>query len=238
MQDKVLAIITARGGSKRLPQKNIRLLGDAPLISWTIRAAQHSKHIDRLILSTDDPEAIQIAKKEGCDVPFVRPDALSGDHATSYDVVLHALQSLEEKYDWVVLLQPTSPFRTTEDIDRAIEFALSKNKDSVISVCESEKSHLMLFMRDEEGRLASPCGISIKDLNHTRSQDMPIPYEINGALYVVKTPWFIKNKCFFDDETLTYVMPRERSVNIDTEHDWKIAEAYLFNNKNEERKIK
>ena len=238
MNERVLGIITARGGSKRLPQKNIKPLGGSPLISWTIRAAKNSKYINRLILSTDDLHAIEISKTEGCDVPFIRPDVLSGDHSTSYDVVMHALQTLEENYDWIVLLQPTSPFRTSEDIDSAIKLALETSKNSVISVCESEKSHWMFFMRDEDGKLISPCGISIKDLNHTRSQDMPIPYEINGALYVVKTSWFKESQSFFDNETITYVMPKDRSINIDTEHDWKVAEAYLFNSKNEERKLK
>ncbi|ARN85057.1 acylneuraminate cytidylyltransferase family protein [Candidatus Nucleicultrix amoebiphila] len=226
---KILALITARAGSKRLPGKNTRDLGGLPLISWTIRAAQKSKYISKLILSSDDPKAIEIAKSENCEVPFLRPSSLSDDHSTSYDVAEHALKSMNMKYDWLVLLQPTSPFRSSEDIDSAIALSLNENADSVISVSEVDKSHLMLFMRNSNGRLESPYGISLKDLNNSRSQDLPIPYEINGALYVVKTSWFLERKTFFDESTISMVMPKERSVNIDTEMDWRLAEMYLKN---------
>lgn len=225
---KVLALITARGGSKRLPRKNVKLLGGIPLISWTIREARKSKYITKLILSTDDLEAIEIAKAEECEVPFVRPTELAGDYSTSYDVAAHAIDTVNETYDWLVLLQPTSPFRTVIDIDAAIEMALEKvDVDSVISVCISEKSHLMYFLKNADETLSSPYGIKVSDLNHTRSQDMPMPYEINGAVYVVKIDWFLKNKMFFDEKTVVYEMPIDRSVNIDTEHDWLLAEIYL-----------
>lgn len=225
---KIIAVITARGGSKRLPGKNTKLLGGVPLIAWSIRAAKGSKLVDRLILSSDDSAAIDIAKGEKCDVPFVRPAELAGDHSTSYDVVEHALKTIGENYEWLVLLQPTSPFRTAEDIDAAIKFAQSDPKiDSVIGVCPTEKSHVMFFTRDDKGLLHSPSGISLSSLNHTRGQDMPATYEINGAIYVVRVSWLLKNKVFFDDNTVSYVMPMTRSINIDTEHDWKMAEAYL-----------
>lgn len=228
--NKVLALITARGGSKRLPGKNTKELGGLPLISWTIRAAKASSYISRLILSTDDAKAVEIAHSEKCEVPFVRPKELSGDYSTSFDVVEHALQSIEENdYEWLLLLQPTSPFRTTEDIDLALECAISQNVDSLISVCESDKSHLMLFAREPNGCLKSYYGINLKDLNNSRSQDFPACFEINGAIYVVKVSWLLKNKAFFDEYTVSYVMPKMRSVNIDTEDDWMLAETYLRN---------
>lgn len=225
---KIIGIITARAGSKRLPGKNTRPLGHQPLLSWTINSAKKSNLLSNTILSSDDNNAIKIAKDLGCDVPFIRPDNLSDDHSTSFDVVKHTLDTLPETYDWLVLLQPTSPFRHTEDIDNAIKLALDSHVNSVISVCKSEKSFLMNFTKNDQGTLTSPYGINIMELNNTRSQDMPETYDINGAIYVVKVDWFLKHKVFFDSTTTCYEMPIERSVNIDTEHDWRVAESYLI----------
>lgn len=227
--DKVLALITARLGSKRLPGKNTKELGGIPLLSWTIRAAKESSYISQLVLSSDDPKAVEIAKREGCNVPFMRPEELSDDYATSFDVAEHALKSLEpEHYQWLLLLQPTSPFRTSSDIDCAIKFALDQNADSLLSVCESDKCHLMLFNRSCDGTLKSWGNTSITDLNNSRSQDFPKSFEINGAIYLVKTEWFLKNKIFFDEKSITYVMTKKNSVNIDTYDDWRLAQSYLI----------
>src|SRR5690606_9725040 len=124
---KVLGLITARGGSKGIPRKNIKLLGGKPLIAWTIDAALKSRYIDRLILSSDDNEIISIAKSLNCDVPFVRPSELATEISSSMDVVLHALDHVGEFFDFLLLLQPTSPFRTSEDIDAIIESCIKNN---------------------------------------------------------------------------------------------------------------
>lgn len=225
--DDVLALITARGGSKRLPGKNTKALGGSPLISWTIREALKAKYITRLIISTDDEKAAKIARDEGCAVPFMRPPALAGDHSTSFDVAKHALEALENRYKWLVLLQPTSPFRSAADIDACVDMAINNNANSVISVCQSHPSYVMHFTKDERGLLKSPYGMSIKDLNHTRSQEMPDTFHINGAVYVVNVDWFLESRAFFDDETLAWEMPASRSVNIDTHEDWAMAEFFL-----------
>jgi CMP-N-acetylneuraminic acid synthetase len=141
----LLAIIPARGGSKRLPRKNILDLVEKPLISWTIEAALGSKYIDRTIVSTDSQEIADISKKYGADVPFMRSIDLANDESTSIDVVLNLLKKLEEVgelYDYIILLQPTSPLRTTQHIDESVELLQLTNSDAVISVCEAEHSPL------------------------------------------------------------------------------------------------
>ena len=142
---KILAIIPARGGSKRLPRKNILNLAGKPLIAWTIEAALGSKYIDDVIVSTDDNEISTVAKKYGAKVPFIRPDKFSSNHASSISVVLHAIeffQKADERYDYVVLLQPTSPLRTVKNIDESIELLQQKKCDAIVSVCNVDHSPL------------------------------------------------------------------------------------------------
>ena len=150
---KVLGIIPARGGSKGMPKKNIRPLLNKPLIAWTIEQALKSKYIDRVVVSTDDPAIARLAKKHGADVPFMRPDKLATDKAKSIDVVSHALLSLPEKYDYVVLLQPTSPLRTADDIDACVKLCMSKGGNSCVSVTESEKNPHWMYSLDRNGRM-------------------------------------------------------------------------------------
>ena len=133
----ILAIIPARGGSKGIPRKNIKLLAGKPLIAWTIDEAKKSIYIDRLILSSEDEEIIRIAKEWGCEAPFIRPAELAEDNTPGIDVVIHAIDALKEKYDYLVLLQPTSPLRKVEDIDRCIETCIDRNVPACISVSET-----------------------------------------------------------------------------------------------------
>ncbi|MBC8555357.1 MAG: acylneuraminate cytidylyltransferase family protein, partial [Candidatus Brocadiales bacterium] len=142
---RILAIIPARGGSKRLPRKNILDLAGKPPIAWSIEAALGSKYIDRVIVSTDDEEIAGISRKYGADVPFMRPNKLATDESSSVDVVLHVINTLKEKgreSEYIMLLQPTSPLRTMENIDEAVELLQSSSSDAVISVCEAEHSPL------------------------------------------------------------------------------------------------
>ena len=219
----VLAVIPARGGSKGLPRKNIREFAGKPLIAWTIEAAQASRLIDRLILSSDDGEIIRVAQDWGCEVPFVRADDLSADEATTVDVVLDALQRCPG-YDWVVVLQPTSPLRTAEDIDNCLSECVGRGASVGVSVCESSVSPYWMFGRDSRGRLQTllpmPKGV-------TRRQDLPKVYQLNGAVYVVECGWLQANEKFITPHTHAYVMPECRSIDIDDETDFQLAEIIL-----------
>jgi CMP-N,N'-diacetyllegionaminic acid synthase len=216
----VLGIIPARGGSKGLPRKNIVDLGGKPLIAWTILAAQESAYIDRLIVSTDDQEIADAARKWNCDVPFIRPDELAGDDASSVDVVIHALQTLDTDHDYVVLLQPTSPFRTGADIDGCLEQCEQSNAPVCVSICNVDKSPYWMVSKDEQNNLRN---ILETPVPVSRRQDLPEVYALNGAVYAAEVDWIRANKAFLMENTLGYVMPRERSLDIDTEFDLSLA---------------
>ena len=222
-----LALITARGGSKRLPGKNVRPLGGKPLIQWTVEASLACPLVHRTVLSTDDAEIAEAARACGCDVPFMRPPELAHDTASSVDVVRHALDAVGDGYEWLVLLQPTSPFRAPRDIADGIARLQTAGGNSLIAVAEPEKSPYLMFRRRADSTLDSVAGIKLADLRHTRTQDLPECYEINGALYVVRIAWFRESGTLFDDDTLSLVMPRSRSANIDTPLDFAVAEAWL-----------
>ena len=222
---KILAIIPARGGSKRLKQKNILTLDEKPLIAYSIEAANASKYVDRVILSSEDERIIKVAKEWGAKVPFVRPQELAQDHTRSIDVVTHALQTLEDNYDAVILLQPTSPLRTTKDIDNAIEDFYAKEATSIIGVCEMEHSPIWANTLDESMSME---GFLDDKYNNARSQDLPIYYRINGAFYMSKTQSVLENETFFVQKNIyAYLMSQEDSVDIDTKLDFIVAEAIL-----------
>ena len=222
---KILAIIPARGGSKRLPRKNILDLAGKPLMAWSIEAAKGSKYIDRVILSSDDEEIIKVAKEWGCDVPFTRPKELAQDTTRSINVVTHAIKALTESYNDVILLQPTSPLRTSEDIDSAIEQFYAKDASSLIGVCEVEHSPLWSNTLDES---MSMDNFLDDKYNNARSQDLPTYYRINGAFYMSRVESVIKNETFFVKKGIYgFLMSQEHSVDIDTKLDFIIAEAVL-----------
>jgi len=220
---KVLAVIPARGGSKGLPGKNIRDLAGKPLIAWSIEAAQASRWIDRLILSSDDNEIIQVANRCGCEVPFVRSGHIATDEATTVDVVLDALQRCPG-YDWVIILQPTSPLRTSEDIDNCLYECVGQGASVGVSVCDTSVSPYWIFGRNEQGKLQTllpmPEGV-------TRRQDLPRVYQLNGAVYVADCGWLHANAKFITPQTYAYVMPEGRSIDIDDEADFRLAEQIL-----------
>lgn len=220
----VLAIIPARGGSKGVPRKNIRFVAGKPLIVWTIEESGKSEYIDRTILSSDDEEIIAIARQWNCDVPFVRPAELARDHVTGIEPVLHAIETIPEKHDYVVLLQPTSPLRLVEDIDGCIEKCVSQNAPVCVTVTTPDKSPYWMYFLDNQGKL-NPV-IKQEDIVLLRQQLKSV-YLLNGAVYVAKTDWFMKNKKFVSDETVAYLMPKTRSMDIDTEWDLKICEILL-----------
>jgi len=229
---KILAIIPARGGSRRLPGKNIRKLLGKPLIVWTIEQAKKSKYIDKLIVSTDDKTIAKISKKYGAEVPFLRPKELARDSTKIIDVILNLLSLLKkENYipDIIALLQPTSPLRTVKDIDNAIELFLKNKCESVISIYESGHSPYWSF-KIEKKYLKPVFGWKYFKM---RRQDLPKSYTPNGAIYITTTKILHKYKSFYTNKILSYIMPKERSIDIDNEIDFKLTELILKNeNKN------
>lgn len=215
----ILAIVPARGGSKGVKRKNIRDAAGKPLIAWTIEEAKRSKYIDRLILSSEDEEIIAVAKAYGCEVPFVRPSELSKDETPGIDPVIHAVGALAESYDYIVLLQPTSPLRKAEDIDGCIEKCVLGGFRSAVSVTEPDKSPYWMYLLDEKG-LMTPV---VRTDTFNRRQDLPKAYALNGAVYVIERELLLDKKAFLTEGTVAYRMPKERSLDIDTELDLAIA---------------
>lgn len=223
-KERVLGVIPARGGSKGVPKKNIKLLGGKPLIQWSIEAATGSKIIDRVIVSTDCNEIASVSENLSCEVPFKRPGYLATDTANSIDVLIHAIESLESDYDWVVLLQPTSPFRSSHHIDEAFELMLKNLKKSCVGVVESNKSpEWMYWLSDDKKSLKK---IIDKD-SPTRRQDCKTSYVVNGAIYICKIDDLKKTMRVMNDDSLPYVMSEKDSLDIDSLIDLKMAEIIL-----------
>lgn len=223
----VLAIIPARGGSKGVPRKNIKDLCGKPLIAWSIEEALKSKYIDRIIVSTEDKEIANISRKYGAEVPFMRPQRLAEDDTPGVEPLIHCINWLQENEnyfpDYICTLQCTSPFREFRHIDEALERLWKEKGDSIISVCKSEISpYWMKNIKD--GKLVD----FMKNSSiYKRRQDLPIVYRLNGALFIGKTDILLKNKNWYTDNTLAYIMGNEDSIDIDTVLDFKIAELLM-----------
>jgi CMP-N-acetylneuraminic acid synthetase len=226
-QGQVLGLILARGGSKGIPRKNIKKLNGKPLVSYTIKAARKSSYLDRIVVSTDDSEIAAVAEHWGAEAPFLRPDKLATDEAASIDAVIHAVNWLkkESSYhpEYTMLLQPTSPLRKTEDIDKAVEKLIKNGGGSLIGLSESDK-HPYWMMKIKEGEVVP---FSEKKSQYTRRQDLPEVYEINGAIYLAETEKMLSEKKLLPGITLPYTMPKKRSIDIDDRLDWKLAEVLL-----------
>ena len=221
---KILCVIPARGGSKGVPLKNIYLVNNKkPLITWTIDAALKSSLIDKCILSSDSQAIIDIALRFGCEVPFVRPKELSTDESKSSDVLLHAITCLSG-YDYAILLQPTSPLRNYLDVDGAIKLLLDEpSSSSCASVTESIESPYWAYNLSNN-RLNKV----INGDSYYQRQQLPQTFKLNGAIYIIRINEFLHSHKFIDDKTLGYIMPRERSLDIDTYEDLKIFENILL----------
>ena len=223
---RVLGLITARGGSKEIPHKNIALLGGKPLISYTLEAANQSKLLDRCIVSTDSQEIIEVCRKWDADIPFVRPTELAQDDTPTLPVVLHALNMLQESYDAVMLLQPTNPFRAAEDIDKTIIMLNSDpDADSVISVVKVGDNHPARMKQLVVGVLIDPP--FAEEVEGQRRQDLQELYLRNGAIYLTRTKVIYEQRSFKGRRSLAYIMSEERSVNVDGYIDLLLAEAIL-----------
>ena len=228
---KILAIIPARGGSKRLPGKNIKLLNGKPMIAHAILAAKKSKYVDRVIVSTDDQAIVKVAKKYGAEVPFIRPAELASDTAGTLPVLQHAVAHIERqdkfKPDLVVLIQPTNPLVKSEDIDGTIEKMIATKTNSCFTVSEiSQRPEWMYRLAGKKPKLF----LTNANLN-IRSQDLPKLGIINGAIYVTKYNTLMKNNKIRDKNTSIYLMPKERSVDIDDMFDFELAKFLIKFNK-------
>jgi len=227
IKNTFLAFIPARGGSKRLPNKNILPLAGKPLVAWTIEAAKGSKYIDDIILSTDDDKILHIGKDYGIKI-VKRPDFLSTDGAKTEDVILYHLQSFQKIPEFIVLLQPTSPLRKSRHIDEAIDLLKNKKADAVISVSEVDHPVEWCNIIPEDKNLKNFIN---KEIFGKRSQDMTKRYRLNGAIYIIKTMKLIEKKTFFiDDNIYAYIMDKLSSVDIDDEFDFKFAESLISDN--------
>lgn len=210
-----------------LPRKNILPLLDKPLIAWTIDQAKSSKYIDKFIVSTDSKEIVEISKKYGAEVPFIRPKELAKDDSKGIDVVLNAIEWMEENnepYDLVILLQPTSPHRSSEDIDKSIELLFLKNAKAVVSVCEVDHHPYWVNTLPEDGCMKNFINPEIMNKNR---QELPIFYKLNGAIYLAYFDYLKTQKDFLGNETYAYIMPAKKSIDIDNEIDLKFAEFLM-----------
>jgi CMP-N,N'-diacetyllegionaminic acid synthase len=219
---KTFALIPARGGSKGIPRKNIKLLAGKPLIVWTIEAALRSSLLCDVIVSTDDLEIADIARRAGAKVPFLRPPELAQDQTPGIAPVLHAIDKLRE-YDSVLLLQPTSPLRTTEDIDGLLSLVSEKNASSMVSVTEAAAHPNWVYRLNSDTTLVR--FVNAEPI--ARRQDLPPAFALNGAMYFAQIKWLRLSAGLIGAETMGYVMSKEHSVDLDTPLDWKLAEQLL-----------
>lgn len=226
---RILGVITARGGSKGLPGKNVKMLGDKPLIAYTIEVAKKSKLITDLIVSTDDKKIAEVCRECGAEVPFIRPAELATDTAGHLEVMQHAIRFMEDKngivYDYAVIFQPTSPFRIVDDIDGTIEKIIKHNAESAFSMYEIEPSQHPIKIKKLEGDTVLP--YCLEEKIGTRRQDFPPAYKRSSAVYVIKRDLLMKESRLFGDFIVGHIVPKDRSIDIDTPYDWFLAEYML-----------
>lgn len=223
----ILYFIPARGGSKGLPGKNILQLGNKPMIAHSIIAAQNCSYKGTILVSTDDNQIADVAKQYYAEVPFMRPAELANDTAATIDVIFHALEFYKAKgkiFDVIVLLQPTSPLRITEDIEKAIKIMLDKSAEAVVSVCPAEHHPLWANTLPENGSMKGFLRDEVKGKNR---QQLPVYYRLNGAIFVSTVEALYKHKTFIHDNTYSYIMPENRSIDIDNLMDFKMAELLI-----------
>jgi len=224
-----LAIIPARGGSKGLPRKNIRSLLGKPLIAWTIEQALKSKYLDEVIVSTEDKEISEIAKKFGAKIPFLRPIELAQDDTPTFDVIKHAVEfykeNLNKEFDYIVLLEPTSPLRDREDIDKAIAKIAESEEiyDSLVSLGKVHLEHPSI-MKLIKGNYVIPYS---QDKNFTRRQELDDVYFPYGVVYISKTDKLMRYKTFYQDRTGFYLIERWQCYEIDDIYDFICVEAII-----------
>jgi CMP-N-acetylneuraminic acid synthetase len=223
---RLLALIPAKGASTRLKRKNVLPLGGRPLIAWTVQAAVDAKVFDRIVVSTEDAEVAEAARAAGAEVPFVRPVDLAIDPAGVVQVALHALDELaaqDKDYDELCILLPTCPFRTAGDIRAALDLFRQRPEPNLISVASFEHTPFAAVGIDEDGLLFP----HFPDHFGKKTQELPVAFRPNGAIHILDVAWFRNTRSYLTPPVVAYVMPRERSIDIDTAEDLRVAEAML-----------
>jgi CMP-N,N'-diacetyllegionaminic acid synthase len=218
----LLALIPARGGSKGIPRKNIRPFCGKPLLQWTIDVALGAPCVDRIVVSTDDPEIAEVALHAGAEVPFLRPVELASDAASGLAPVLHALEQLPEVTD-VLLLQPTSPLRIVADVEAIVTLRRRAGRPAAVSVTPSSKHPSWMYGLSPQQQLEPLLPVP----EAACRQQLPPAYTLNGALYLASRTYLERERSFLTADTLGYVMPPERSVDIDTPLDWHWCEFLM-----------
>jgi len=218
----LLALIPARGGSKGIPRKNLRPFCGKPLLQWSIDVALSSPSVDRLVVSTDDPEIAEVARAGGAEVPFLRPHELATDTTPGIAPVLHALQLLPEVSE-LLLLQPTSPLRQVDDVEAIVSLHRQPGRDAVVSVVPSSKHPAWMFSLSSE-QVLEPL---VDHSDAACRQQLPPAYALNGALYLASRSFLERERSFLTPNTMGYLMPPERSVDIDSLLDWQWGEFLM-----------
>jgi len=226
---KIIAIIPARGGSKGLPEKSIKPLCGKPLIGWSIEQAKDCKYIDEIFVTTDSEKIANTAKEFGVDVPFLRPSELAKDTSSSMDVVEHVLSHFENRnifFDYIVLLEPTSPLRKKKDLDNAIQMAIeNETADGIISLGEVHMEHPMIVKKITEKGKIKPYIDNIKKISQRQQADKAyFPY---GVIYMIRTDIFKKERAFYTDNVLPYYIERWQNYEVDDIYDFMAIEAIL-----------
>ncbi len=226
---KILTVIPARGGSKGLPGKNIKMLLDKPLIAWSIEQALASKYVDEVIVSTDSEQIAEIARQYGARIPYMRPAALAADDTSTADVLIHLIEVLEgqgEEFDYIMLLEPTSPLREVEDIDTAFERLMNtKDAKSIVGISHVEAQHPSFCVTLNEGGFLN----SKNDFVVLRRQEIDDLYYYEGSVYISEVEKYKEKRNFYHANTLGQIMPKWKSFEIDEIVDFIIAEALLKN---------
>jgi CMP-N,N'-diacetyllegionaminic acid synthase len=231
---KILAIIPARAGSKGLPSKNIKVLHGKPLISWSINTAMNSKFVDKVVVSTDSQKIADIAIKEGAFIPFLRPDNLATDKTSTFSVVEHAIAFLKdrgESFDYIVVLEPTSPLTESEDVNQAIMKLISHADiaDSIVGVSRIESAHPEFTTSINNHGLLEPFNANLFSNVPKRRQEIEELYFFEGSLYISTCEALITKKCFYHDKTLPFVVPKWKSLEVDDIVDFICIESIMKN---------
>lgn len=225
---KILGLVNARGGSKGVPGKNIKLLGGRPLIAWSIAAGLGSRHLSKVVVSTDSEAIAEAARAAGAEVPFMRPAELATDTARQIDAIIHAVGFVEARdgrYDYVCLLQPTCPLRSSADVDGALDLLLSTGADSVVTVTDVGGRHPMTLYRKGKDGVLSPYLAS--DGAGVLRQDFEELYWRTGGVYAMKRDVVMERRSLYGQDIRGYAVPEERCFNIDSPFDWALCAAYV-----------
>jgi CMP-N-acetylneuraminic acid synthetase len=233
LSSQVLGLICARLGSKGIPRKNLCALHGKPLVAWIIQAALGAPSLHRVVMSTEASEIADAARQYGAEVPFLRPGALALDTTPGVAPVLHAITWFEEnegyRPEYVMLLQPTSPLTSAGDIESAVEMAVTTGADSLVSICEASQHPYWTYRLRQDGTIAGFAGSDCREMEkkYPRRQDLPPAYVENGAIHLARRSALLREESFYSPAMRGYLMPLERSLDIDTPLDLRLAEWFL-----------